>query len=160
MKALSTIVGVVVAALSGVAAAQEGIQLAKLEMPVMVNQGEKYVDAQTNMLLQPGDRIMALGGSAEIVHENGCVQTVDGNNVAEVLTAERCAEKVAALGATSRPVPAMASAPVGSGTTAGGTLLGGTTGAVVVGGAIVATVIAADEIGGSDGPAPAPSVSQ
>ena len=68
-----------------------GTQLTGLQLPVMVNQTGAYVEAQKNMAVYPGDRLMVMGGgSAQIQYANGCVQTVDANEILQVGTPESC----------------------------------------------------------------------
>jgi hypothetical protein len=68
-----------------------GTQLTSLQLPVMINQTGTYVEAQTNMTVYPGDRLMAMGGgSATVVYANGCEQSVSDNEIAQVGTPESC----------------------------------------------------------------------
>ena len=66
-------------------------QITALQLPVMINQTGTYVDAQTNMLVYPGDRLMAMsGGSVTVVYANGCAQSVSSNEIVQVGTPESC----------------------------------------------------------------------
>lgn len=68
-----------------------GGQLTSLQLPVMINQTGAYVEAQKNMAVYPGDRLMVMGGgSAQIQYANGCVQTVEANEILQVGTPESC----------------------------------------------------------------------
>lgn len=68
-----------------------GTQLTGLQLPVMINQTGAYVEAQKNMAVYPGDRLMVMGGgSAQIQYANGCVQTVEANEILQVGTPESC----------------------------------------------------------------------
>ncbi|MCX2977415.1 hypothetical protein [Candidatus Marimicrobium litorale] len=68
-----------------------GTELTGLQLPVMINQTGAYVEAQKNMAVYPGDRLMVMGGgSAQIQYANGCVQTVEANEILQVGTPESC----------------------------------------------------------------------
>lgn len=72
-------------------------QITALQLPVMINQTGTYVDAQTNMLVYPGDRLMAMsGGSVTVVYANGCAQSVSSNEIVQVGTGESCSALVEA----------------------------------------------------------------
>ena len=95
-----------------------GTQLTRLQLPVMINQTGTYVDAQMNMMVYPGDRLMAMGGgSATVVYANGCEQTVSDNEIAQVGTPESC--KTLTEAGTNFQIGAGAGA--GTTATAGGT---------------------------------------
>ncbi|QFU74624.1 hypothetical protein EY643_02560 [Halioglobus maricola] len=72
-------------------AADTGVVLASVQAPVMVNQGEAYVDAQDSMPLNTGDRLMVMrGGNAQIQFANGCVQNIRANEIVTVGTSAAC----------------------------------------------------------------------
>ena len=78
------------ASTSGLAADTETV-LTSMQAPVMVNQGEAYVDAQDSMMLSAGDRLMVMqGGSAQIQFANGCIQNIRANEIVTVGTADAC----------------------------------------------------------------------
>ncbi len=65
--------------------------LISVQAPVMVNQGETYVDATERMALTEGDRLMVMqGGSAQIHYANGCVQALGANEITTVGTEDAC----------------------------------------------------------------------
>ena len=136
-----------------------GTQLTRLQLPVMINQTGTYVDAQMNMMVYPGDRLMAMGGgSATVVYANGCEQTVSDNEIAQVGTPESC--KTLTEAGTNFQIGAGAGA--GTTATAGGTAAttaaatAAATGATVAGvglgtiglaaAAVAATVVVADTV--------------
>ncbi len=123
-----------------------GGQLTSLQLPVMINQTGAYVEAQKNMAVYPGDRLMVMGGgSAQIQYANGCVQTVEANEILQVGTPESCSAIDAAsinnqMGATAT------SGGVVSTTTTGvlGTNLGAGTLAVTAAAAVGVVATGAD----------------
>ncbi|MEP5568710.1 MAG: hypothetical protein ABJN62_12795 [Halioglobus sp.] len=88
---LSVIAGALaVASVPGFAADTQTV-LTSMQAPVMVNQGEAYIDAQDSMMLNAGDRLMVMqGGSAQIQFANGCVQSIRANEIVTVGTADSC----------------------------------------------------------------------
>ncbi len=89
--------------------------LTAVQAPVMVNQGNAYVPATDQMMLQPGDQLMVLqGGSAQINYANGCVQTVGANEIARVGTVDTC-ESIAAAGTYNQAGGTTSSGGGGSG---------------------------------------------
>lgn len=89
--ALAAIATATLAATGGAVAADKETVLATMQMPVMVNQGQNYVQATESMQLYPGDQLMVMkGGSAQVHYANGCVQTIGANQIAQVGTAESC----------------------------------------------------------------------
>ena len=110
-----------------------GTQLTSLQLPVMINQTGTYVEAQTNMTVYPGDRLMAMGGgSATVVYANGCEQSVSDNEIAQVGTPESCntlaeAGTNFAVGGTAAAGggAAAGSAPITGGLVFAGTLVAG-----------------------------------
>ena len=93
IKALTRTAGAAILLGSSMSAFAEnaGTQLTSLQLPVMINQTGTYVEAQTNMTVYPGDRLMAMGGgSATVVYANGCEQSVSDNEIAEVGTPDSC----------------------------------------------------------------------
>jgi len=95
MKTKLMTVTVITAALLGASfatvAENAETQITALQLPVMINQTGTYVDAQTNMLVYPGDRLMAMsGGSVTVVYANGCAQSVSSNEIVQVGTPESC----------------------------------------------------------------------
>ena len=112
-----------------------GTQLTGLQLPVMINQTGAYVEAQKNMAVYPGDRLMVMGGgSAQIQYANGCVQTVEANEILQVGTPESCS----AIDAASINNQMGATGVSGGGTTTGvlGTNLGAGTLAVTAAAAV------------------------
>ena len=137
MKTNMIAVAAVATALLGsslsVVAENAGTQLTSLQLPVMINQTGTYVEAQTNMTVYPGDRLMAMGGgSATVVYANGCVQSVSDNEIAEVGTPESC-NTLAEAGTNFA---------VGSAAVAGGAA-GGAAAAPITGGLVFAGTMAA-----------------
>ncbi len=127
----------------GVIAADTGTVLTNVQMPVMVNQTGAYVDAQKNMRVDAGDRLMVMGGgSAQIQYANGCVQTVEANEILQVGTPESCS----AIDAASINNQMGATGTSGGGTTTGvlGTNLGAGTLAVTAAAAVGVVVTGAD----------------
>ena len=111
-----------------------GTQLTSLQLPVMINQTGTYVEAQTNMTVYPGDRLMAMGGgSATVVYANGCEQSVSDNEIAQVGTPESC-NTLAEAGTNFA---------VGSAAAAGGAAAGGAAAAPITGGLVFAGTMAA-----------------
>jgi len=106
-----------------------GTQLTSLQLPVMINQTGTYVEAQTNMTVYPGDRLMAMGGgSATVVYANGCEQSVSDNEIAQVGTPESC-NTLAEAGtnfAVGGTAAAGGGAAAGSATITGGLVFAGT----------------------------------
>ena len=110
-----------------------GTQLTSLQLPVMINQTGTYVEAQTNMTVYPGDRLMAMGGgSATVVYANGCEQSVSDNEIAQVGTPESCntlaeAGTNFAVGSTAAAGggAAAGSAPITGGLVFAGTMVAG-----------------------------------
>ena len=89
--ALAAIATATLAAAGGAVAADKETVLATMQMPVMVNQGQNYVQATESMQLYPGDQLMVMkGGSAQVHYANGCVQTISANEIARVGTPESC----------------------------------------------------------------------
>ncbi|TDG12869.1 hypothetical protein E2F43_15025 [Seongchinamella unica] len=84
------------ASMTSFAADRETI-LTHVQAPVMVNQGENYVEATQSMLLYPGDRLMVMqGGSAQVQFANGCVQSIRSNEITTVGDAQACVTHQAA----------------------------------------------------------------
>ena len=110
-----------------------GTQLTSLQLPGMINQTGTYVEAQTNMTVYPGDRLMAMGGgSATVVYANGCEQSVSDNEIAQVGTPESCntlaeAGTNFAVGGTAAAGggAAAGSAPITGGLVFAGTMVAG-----------------------------------
>lgn len=72
-------------------AADKETLLTGVTAPVMVNQGEAYVEATDGMLLYPGDQLMVMqGGSAQVQYANGCTQSLGSNQISQVATADAC----------------------------------------------------------------------
>lgn len=110
-----------------------GTQLISLQLPVMINQTGTYVEAQTNMAVYPGDRLMAMGGgSATVQYDNGCVQSVSDNEIAEIGTPESC-NTLAEAGTNFA---------VGGAAVAGGAAVGGAAAAPITGGLVFAATMA------------------
>ena len=132
IKALTRTAGAAILLGSSLSAFAEnaGTQLTSLQLPVMINQTGTYVEAQTNMTVYPGDRLMAMGGgSATVVYANGCEQSVSDNEIAEVGTPESCntlaeAGTNFAVGSTAAPDGA-AAAPGSAPPITGGLMFAG-----------------------------------
>ncbi|KAA1188921.1 hypothetical protein F0M18_17105 [Pseudohalioglobus sediminis] len=142
---------------SGVAmAADKETILSSMEGQVMVNQGQAYVAASESMLLYPGDRLMVMrGGSAQLQFANGCIQTLQGNEIATVGTAESCSNLQAAgtYNQVGKGTPAAKGGGV-SGTAAGGTA--STVGGLVIAGTAIGIGVGIDKnSGGRSDPPPA-----
>ena len=93
MKAfkLCLVAGAMAAASTASLAADTQTVLTSMQAPVMVNQGQAYIDAQDSMMLNAGDRLMVMqGGSAQIQFANGCVQNIRANEIMTVGTADSC----------------------------------------------------------------------
>jgi hypothetical protein len=92
MKLLTpAIIAASLLASSAALAADKETVLSSMQGQVMINQGQAYVQATESMLLYPGDRLMVMrGGSAQMQFANGCVQTLQANEIATVGTAESC----------------------------------------------------------------------
>ena len=138
MRKNIAVTAVVASALLGsslsVVAENAGTQLTSLQLPVMINQTGTYVEAQTNMTVYPGDRLMAMGGgSATVVYANGCEQSVSDNEIAQVGTPESC-NTLAEAGTNFA---------VGSAAAAGGAAAGGAAAAPITGGLVFAGTMAA-----------------
>lgn len=136
IKALTRTAGAAILLGSSLSAFAEnaGTQLTSLQLPVMINQTGTYVEAQTNMTVYPGDRLMAMGGgSATVVYANGCEQSVSDNEIAEVGTPESCntlAEAgtnfaVGGTAAAGGAAAAAGSAPITGGLMFAGVMTGG-----------------------------------
>ena len=123
-----------------------GGQLTSLQLPVMINQTGAYVEAQKNMAVYPGDRLIVMGGgSAQIQYANGCVQTVEANEILQVGTPESCS----AMDAASINNQMGATGTSGGGATTGvlGTNLGAGTLAVTAAAAVGVVAKGADSDG-------------
>ena len=145
MKSKIIAVTAIAAAVMGVSfasvAENAGTQIKALQLPVMINQAGTYVEAQTNMLVYPGDRLMAMsGGSVTVVYSNGCAQSVSDNEIVQVGTAESCSALVEA--GTNFQVGAAGAA----GGAAGAAGAVGVTGGLVAAGAFVGAVAVADTV--------------
>ena len=78
-------------------AADKETLLTGVTAPVMVNQGEAYIEATDGMLLYPGDQLMVMqGGSAQVQYANGCTQSLGSNQISQVSTADACVSASAA----------------------------------------------------------------
>ena len=67
--------------MAGLAQANPVAMLYKVHGKVMVNQGEKFVEAKEGMALNAGDRIMAMeGASASLEYGNACTIQVAPNS--------------------------------------------------------------------------------
>ena len=79
-----------VASFTATAADNETV-LTNVMSPVMVNQGESYVQAQEGMALFPGDQLMVMaGGSAQVHYATGCVEELGGNEILRISADETC----------------------------------------------------------------------
>ena len=130
---LTTVVMILLGSSLTTVAENAGTQLTSLQLPVMINQTGTYVEAQTNMTVYPGDRLMAMGGgSATVVYANGCEQSVSDNEIAQVGTPESCntlaeAGTNFAVGSTAAAGggAAAGSAPITGGLVFAGTMVAG-----------------------------------
>ena len=115
LMAVTAITAALLGASFATVAENAGTQITALQLPVMINQTGTYVDAQTNMLVYPGDRLMAMsGGSVTVVYANGCAQSVSSNEIVQVGTPESCNALVEA--GTNFQVGAAAGAASGAST--------------------------------------------
>ena len=131
---IAAVASVLLGSSLSVVAENAGTQLTSLQLPVMINQTGTYVEAQTNMTVYPGDRLMAMGGgSATVVYANGCEQSVSDNEIAQVGTPESC-NTLAEAGTNFA---------VGSAAAAGGAAAGGAAAAPITGGLVFAGTMAA-----------------
>ena len=130
---IAAVASVLLGSSLSVVAENAGTQLTSLQLPVMINQTGTYVEAQTNMTVYPGDRLMAMGGgSATVVYANGCEQSVSDNEIAQVGTPESCntlaeAGTNFAVGSTAAAGggAAAGSAPITGGLVFAGTMVAG-----------------------------------
>jgi hypothetical protein len=68
---------------------------------VMVNKGKGFVAARQGTALAPGDRVIALNGSAAaIVYPNGCVSELRENSLLAVDQRTQCSTRPISTGAT------------------------------------------------------------
>ncbi|MDG2047663.1 MAG: hypothetical protein P8J79_10650 [Halioglobus sp.] len=119
-----------------------GTQLTSLQLPVMINQTGTYVEAQTNMTVYPGDRLMAMGGgSATVQYDNGCVQSVSDNEIAEIGTPESC-NTLAEAGTNF----AVGGAAAAGGSAAAAPITGGLVFAATMAGGVVLVDVVSDEV--------------
>ncbi len=75
----------VIAAL--MASSAQAALLTNVQGTVTVNQGNGYIPAASGSVVAPGDRVRVGEGSAGIVYENGCAQTVGPGQTVLVLYA-------------------------------------------------------------------------
>jgi hypothetical protein len=115
-RALTTTIATVALAASFTAmSADRETVLGTVQLPVMVNQGGSYVEAQESMFLYPGDQVMVMnGGSAQVHYANGCVQTLGTNEISRVGTADSC-NTAAAAGTHNQVGSTPAAKPTGFG---------------------------------------------
>lgn len=145
LMAVTAIIAALMGASFATVAENAGTQIKGLQLPVMINQTGTYVDAQTNMLVYPGDRVMAMsGGSVTVVYSNGCAQSVSDNEIVQVGTAESCSALVEA--GTNFAVGAGAAAGA---STAGAGVAGAGVAAVGTGAAVTGGVVAGVTLGGA-----------
>lgn len=70
--------------------------LSKSDGVVMVNAGERFVNASAGQQLRPGDRVMVLAGAeAEVTFADACVMPLGQNTIAVVPEQSTCAGAVA-----------------------------------------------------------------
>jgi hypothetical protein len=128
-----------------VVAENAGTQLTSLQLPVMINQTGTYVEAQTNMTVYPGDRLMAMGGgSATVLYANGCVQSVSDNEIAQVGTPESC--NTLAEAGTNFAVGGAAAGAVAGGAAASAPITGGLMALATFAGGVVVADTARNEV--------------
>jgi hypothetical protein len=145
--AFSILAGAVLAA-SQVVAEDAQTVLTNVTSPVLVNQGEAYVQAEEGMALLPGDQLVAMqGGSAQVSYANGCVHQMAGNEVYRISAEDACAMPAAAAVHQAAP-----SSPGGG----GGMSTGDIAGLVVTGAALA---WAGYEISDDDDVGPPPTIS-
>jgi hypothetical protein len=139
-------------------AANTGPVLSTLQAPVMVNQGAAYVEANQSMQLNTGDRLMVMqGGRAEINYANGCVQTIQSNEIATIGTEESCvtAQSAGTYNQVGTPPPTTgggSSAAAGGGIDTAGLVFS----AIVAGGLIHGATDGNSSSGGGEPPSISP----
>ncbi len=120
-----------------VSSSAQSAQLINIQGDVLVNKGDGYKPVIYNVVVSPGDRVLVVEGSVEIVYENGFIQTLGHGQVALVV-ANPAAPAVAsqvALVVANPAAPAVANAPPSfSGKTL---LIGGLIVSGIAGGAIL-----------------------
>jgi len=68
---------------------------------VMINKGKGFITAREGTVLAPGDRVIALNGSAAaIVYPNGCVAEMRENSLLAVDKRTQCSTRPVSTGAT------------------------------------------------------------
>ena len=154
---IAAVASVLLGSSLSVVAENAGTQLTSLQLPVMINQTGTYVEAQTNMTVYPGDRLMAMGGgSATVVYANGCEQSVSDNEIAQVGTPESCNALVEA--GTNFAVGAAAAA--GGAGAASAPITGGLVFAATMAGGVGLVKVTRDEVFSSDNSNDNPPISR
>ena len=102
---LNTLTTLVFLATSGMASAQDPAQVAtlnKAEGTVMVDKGKGFVSSKADAVLNEGDRVITLSGSAaEIVFADGCKALLKANNMMTIALNPGCKAPIVAVnGAT------------------------------------------------------------
>jgi|GEM_PF-3283276 len=78
--------------LSGqMAMAAESVRLSGVKGSVLVNQNGRFVPVTASTVLRPGDRVMAMDGSATVSYGAGCNVAITARSMATVSTASPCA---------------------------------------------------------------------
>ncbi|MBX3479449.1 MAG: hypothetical protein KF842_03550 [Caulobacter sp.] len=75
---------------SQVALAAESVRLGGVQGSVLVNQNGRYVPVTASTVLRPGDRVMAMDGSATVSYGAGCNVTVAARSMATVASTSPC----------------------------------------------------------------------
>lgn len=76
---------------SQAALAAESVRLGGVQGSVLVNQNGRYVPVTASTVLRPGDRVMAMDGSATVSYGAGCNVTVAARSMATISAASPCA---------------------------------------------------------------------
>lgn len=78
--------------LSGqMAMAAESVRLGGVQGSVLVNQNGRYVPVTASTVLRPGDRVMAMDGSATVSYGAGCNVAIAARSMATVAATSPCA---------------------------------------------------------------------
>ena len=90
-KPMTGIIAAAVLTASGAVAEDKETVLSNVVSPVLINQGEAYVEAQEGMLLQPGDQLMVMkGGSAQVNLAVGCSAQLEPNTITRITPDMNC----------------------------------------------------------------------
>ncbi|MBI1404582.1 MAG: hypothetical protein GC145_00480 [Caulobacter sp.] len=76
---------------SQMAMAAESVRLGGVQGSVLVNQNGRYVPVTASTVLRPGDRVMAMDGSATVSYGANCNVAIAARSMATVAAASPCA---------------------------------------------------------------------